>query len=87
VARTHVMLSDEAFAAIDERVGERGRSRFLEEAARERLERLKLEAAISEGAGLLRERDYPHWRNTQSVKKWVRMSRRGELSADNVPAR
>lgn len=87
MARTHVILSNEVIAAIDERVGERGRSRFLEEAARERLERLALEAAIHEGAGLLKDRDYPHWRDTESVENWVRTSRRGELTADDLPAR
>ena len=87
MARTHVILSDEVMAAIDEHVGERGRSRFLEEAARERLERLELEAAIREGAGILREKDYPQWRDTEAIKEWVRKSRRGELTADDVPAR
>jgi hypothetical protein len=87
MARTHVILSDEVIAAIDDRVGERGRSRFLEEAAREKLERLELEAAIRDGAGLLKEKDYPHWRDTSTVQQWVRTSRRGELTADDVPAR
>lgn len=87
MARTHVILADEVIAAIDERVGERGRSRFLEEAAREKLERLELEAAIRDGAGLLKDEDYPHWRDTGSVKRWVRTSRRGGLTADDVPAR
>ena len=87
MARTHVILSDEVVAAIDERVGERGRSRFLEQAAREKLERVELEAAIRQGAGILKEKDYPHWRETEDVKEWVRSSRRGELTADDVPAR
>jgi hypothetical protein len=87
VAHTHVILSDKVIAAIDERVGERGRSRFLEEAARRKLERRELDAAIREGAGLLKDKDYPHWRDTESVKKWVRTSRRGELTADDPPAR
>ncbi|HUQ63854.1 MAG TPA: hypothetical protein VM121_08875 [Acidimicrobiales bacterium] len=69
MARTHVILSDEVVAAIDERVGERGRSRFLEQAAREKLERVELEAAIREGAGILKEKDYPHWRETEDVKE------------------
>ena len=86
MARTHVVLSDEVIDAIDERVGERGRSRFLEEAAREKLERLELEAAIRQGSGLLKDKDYPHWRDTESVKEWVRTSRRGELTTDDVPA-
>jgi len=87
MGRAHVILADELIAAIDDRVGERGRSRFLEEAAREKLERLELEAAIRDGAGLLKDKDYPHWRDTDSVKEWVRTSRRGELTADDVPAR
>ena len=86
MARTHVVLSDEVIDAIDERVGERGRSRFLEEAAREKLERLELEAAIRQGSGLLKDKDYPHWRDTESVKEWVRTSRRGELTTDDLPA-
>ena len=77
MARTHVVLSDEVISAIDEHVGERGRSRFLEDAAREKLERLELEAAIREGAGLLKDDDYPYWRDTDSVTAWVRASRRG----------
>lgn len=87
MARTHVILDDELVKAIDDKVGQRGRSRFLEDAAREKLERLALEAAISEGAGVLREKDHPHWRDTASVQEWVQRSRRGELTADDVPAR
>lgn len=87
MARTHVILSDDVIAAIDERVGERGRSRFLQDAAREKLERLELEAAIREGTGFLQDKDYPHWRDTDAVKEWVRRSRRGELTADDVPPR
>lgn len=87
MARAHVILSDEVIAAIDERVGERGRSRFLEEAARDKLERVELEAAIREGVGMLKDKDYPHWSDTESVKEWVRASRRGELTADDIPAR
>lgn len=51
MARTHVVLSDEVMNAIDTHVGERGRSRFLEEAAREKLERLELEQALASTAG------------------------------------
>lgn len=87
MTRTHMILSDDVIAAIDGRVGERGRSRFLEGAAREKLERLELEAAIRDGAGLLKDKDYPHWRETSTVQEWVRASRRRELTADDVPAR
>ena len=80
MARTHVILSDEVIQAIDEKVGQRGRSRFLDEAAREKLGRLELEDAIRTGAGILKDRDYPHWRDTQSVKEWVRSVRREDAS-------
>ena len=87
MARTHVILDDELLKAVDHRVGQRGRSRFLEEAAREKLERIELEAAIREGSGILNHEDYPHWRDTASVQEWVRASRHGELTADDVPTR
>ena len=87
MARTHVILGDEVIEAIDKVVGQRGRSRFLEEAAREKLERLELEATIRDGAGILKEKEYPHWRDTDCVQEWVRASRRGELTADDIPAR
>jgi len=78
MARTHVVLSDEVIAGIDERVGERGRSRFLEAAAREKLERLDLEVAIRDGAGVLKEKDYPQWRDQEAVNEWVRAQRQTE---------
>ena len=87
MARTHVILDDEVLKAIDDKVGQRRRSRFLEEAAREKLKRIELEEAVRTGAGLLKDEDYPHWRDTASVQDWVRASRRGALSADDVPAR
>jgi metal-responsive CopG/Arc/MetJ family transcriptional regulator len=87
MARTHVILGDELLKAIDDKVGQRGRSRFLEEAAREKLDRIELEAAIRKGAGILKDEAYPHWSDTASVQEWVRASRRGELTADDLPAR
>jgi hypothetical protein len=87
MVRTRVTLSDEVIAAIDARVGARGRSRFLEEAAREKLERRELKAAIRAGAGLLKDKAYAHWCDVESVQQWVRASRRGAVTDDDVPAR
>jgi hypothetical protein len=77
MARIHVTLGDDVLEAIDDKVGRRSRRRFLEEAAREKLERIGLEEAIHTGAGLLKDEDYPHWQDTASVQEWVRASRRG----------
>ena len=78
MARTHVVLSDEVMKAIDGRVGERGRSRFLEEAAREKLERLELEQALASTAGVVKEKDYPEFKDQESINEWVRSQRRTE---------
>ncbi len=54
MARTHVVMSEDVLAAIDEVVGKRGRSRFLEVAATERLERLALAESLEATAGIAR---------------------------------
>jgi hypothetical protein len=70
-----VILSDEVLAAIDEIAGERGRSRFLEEAAAEKLERLELAEAIRGSAGIARGKAYSHWRDRDAAASWVRKAR------------
>jgi hypothetical protein len=78
MARTHVILSDDVIAAMDKRFGERGRSRFLEEAAREKLDRLELGEALVSAAGVLSEQDYPEFSDQSSINEWVRSQRRTE---------
>jgi metal-responsive CopG/Arc/MetJ family transcriptional regulator len=78
VARTHVILSEEVLDAIDERVGRRGRSRFLEQAAREKLDRDALMKALDDSFGIATGPRYEHWKDRETVKEWVRRVRRGE---------
>jgi predicted transcriptional regulator len=81
VARTHVVLDDDVLRAVDEVAGERGRSRFLEEAAREKLARLALESALSDTAGVLDEEDYPQFATRERTAEWVRAMRGTEPAA------
>jgi metal-responsive CopG/Arc/MetJ family transcriptional regulator len=81
MARTHVIMSDEVLAAIDEVVGKRGRSRFLEQAASEKLERLALEEAIGATAGVAAGSSYSHWRDRDAAAEWVRKTRHTESPA------
>ena len=81
MARTHVILDDEVLDAIDKVVGQRGRSRFLEEAAREKLDRMELEQVIRDGVGSLKEKDYPQWQEQASINEWVRAQRRTEAAS------
>lgn len=78
MARAHVILSDEVIERIDASVGKRRRSRFLEEAAREKLARLELEQALRATAGIARGPRYRHWHDQRAVNAWVRRSRRTE---------
>jgi metal-responsive CopG/Arc/MetJ family transcriptional regulator len=78
MARTHVVMSDELLEEIDRSVGARGRSRFLEEAAREKLARMGLEQALRHTAGAARGKAYTHWRDRRAVRAWVRKTRRTE---------
>ena len=81
VARTHVVLSDEVVEAVDAVAGKRGRSRFIEEAAKEKLERLALAESLEATAGIARGRPYRQWRDRQAAAAWVRSTRRTESSA------
>jgi metal-responsive CopG/Arc/MetJ family transcriptional regulator len=78
VARTHVVIDDGTLHEIDELVGPRGRSRFLEEAAREKLERIRLEKALVSTAGILKGKDHPEFMDQAAINAWVRAQRRTE---------
>jgi predicted transcriptional regulator len=81
VARTHVIVSDDVLDAVDEVAGKRGRSRFLEEAAKEKLERLELAEVLEATAGIAGDRDYGHWRDRRAASAWVKGTRRTESTA------
>lgn len=81
MTRTHVVMSDEVMKAIDSRVGQRGRSRFLEEAAREKLNRLALEDSLRNTSGVLDKGANPMWANRASTREWVKSTRQSESDA------
>lgn len=78
MARTHVVLGDDVIEAIDQLVGQRGRSRFLEAAAREKLDRLLLDKMLAATAGIAEDKDYPEFTGQASINEWVRAQRRSE---------
>ncbi|HWB72592.1 MAG TPA: hypothetical protein VG452_10255 [Egibacteraceae bacterium] len=78
MARTHVVLDDDVLNAIDKLVGQRGRSRFLVQAAREKLQRVELERALESTAGILKDKDYPEFKDQASINEWVRAQRQTE---------
>lgn len=78
MARTHVVLADDVLEAVDQVVGKRGRSRFIEAAAREKLERLELVDALEATKGIARGAAYRHWADDSSAAAWVRQTRSTE---------
>lgn len=77
--RTHLMLDDNVVGEIDNLVGRRKRSRFVEEAVREKLAREKLLSALKETAGILSRDDHPEWETPEKVAAWVRDTRRQDM--------
>jgi hypothetical protein len=74
--RTHVILPDKLLEEIDSVVGKRKRSRFVEEAIREKLKRGSLLKALKETCGVLPPEEYPEWETPEKTAAWVRESRR-----------
>jgi metal-responsive CopG/Arc/MetJ family transcriptional regulator len=79
--RTHIALPEDLVEAVDRAVGKRGRSRFLAEAAREKLSRLDLLKTLEETAGAVKAADHPEWATPEDVAHWVRSLRQRESSA------
>ena len=76
--RTHVVIPKETVETIDRLVGRRGRSKFLAEAAEEKLRRLRLLRAADKVAGSLADVAIPGWESPEAVSEWVRSMRRAE---------
>jgi hypothetical protein len=69
--RAHVVPSVELVREIDALVGRRSRSQFLEEAAAERLQRLRRVAAFERAIATPTE-GIPDWESRESAEGWVR---------------
>src|SRR3989304_3474545 len=76
--RTHVVIPKELVESIDKTVGRRARSRFLVEAAEEKLRRIRLARAADKVAGSLANVDIPGWETPEAASKWVRDLRKSD---------
>ena len=74
--RMHVVLPDDLVRAVDALAGKGKRSRFVEEAVRDKLKKERLLSALKNSAGALSGEDYPHWDTPEQVASWVRELRR-----------
>ena len=76
--RTHIVVPKDVVASIDELVGRRRRSKFLTEAARKELARVRLARAARKAACSLKDVDIPGWESSDAAAEWVRASRRAD---------
>lgn len=69
--RAHVVLPEDLLERIDQVAGKRRRSRFVEEAVREKLAREALRSTLEAGAGILGRDEYPEWSSPDDISRWV----------------
>jgi hypothetical protein len=82
--RAHVVIPEDLLREVDALVGNRKRSDFFVEAAREKVAREKLRRAAHRLAGTLADTDIPGWETSESTREWVRSLRR-ESDERRVP--
>ena len=73
--RMHVVLPEDLVKAVDALAGKGKRSRFIEDAVREKLRKEDLLSALAETAGMLSADDHPEWATPEKVAAWVRETR------------
>jgi metal-responsive CopG/Arc/MetJ family transcriptional regulator len=77
--RTNLLLPKELVEEVDRFAGERGRSRYVAEALRQRLKRDRLREMIDATAGAWSADQYPEFATSELVVDWVR-ARRAEVT-------
>jgi predicted transcriptional regulator len=81
---TNLSLPRDLVAELDEIAGPRNRSAFAEAAIRRAIKREQLRTSIERTAGSLKTEDYPHWRTSDDVVRWVRELRAEETDSGPV---
>ena len=80
MVRMHVVLPEDLVRAVDALAGKRKRSRFIEDAIRDKLKREAVLAALVETAGVLSGEEHPDWLTGERTGAWVKESR---VQSDN----
>ena len=74
----NMSLPEDLVRQLDEVAGPRSRSAFAEEALRRAIKREQWRRSIELTAGSLKAEDYPHWRTSEDVVRWVEEMRAQE---------
>lgn len=77
IKRAHIVIPEDLVQSIDALVGKRKRSKFITEAAKKELSRLRLLRALDKAKGSWSNRDHPELARKGGAYKWVRALRNG----------
>ena len=80
--RTRVVLPSELVYEINERVGQRRRSEFIQEAVEEKLNRLRRVEAFKRVGGSIADGEIPEWETRESTSAWLHDLRQDRDSGD-----
>lgn len=69
--KAHLIFPEDLLQAIDKLVGKRGRSKFVVEATRKELKRIRLQKALEKAAGAWKDDDHPEIKE-KGTYRWVR---------------
>ena len=69
--KVHLTFPPEIITEVDDLVGRRGRSKFVAEAAKEKINRERFSKALEECAGAWKIDDHPELSSTKNVIKFV----------------
>jgi hypothetical protein len=74
-ARTHVIIEEDIVKEIDRLVGKKKRSRFISDATKKELKKLKQLSVIKKLRGVWKDEDHPELAGKDGAYKWVRKLR------------
>jgi hypothetical protein len=80
--RMNLLLPDDVVEGLERVAGERGKSRYVAEAVRERIRRDERWALLKSVAGIWR--DHPLFPTDESVVEWVRAGRAERTTGDEA---
>jgi len=75
-SKTHVILDSDILHEVDRIAGKRRRSLFIEEAVREKLEKVRFLSVLEDTKGAWSERRHPELKTSRAVSQYIREKRR-----------
>ena len=70
-SKTHLVFPTELLQTIDQLVGRRKRSKFVVEAAREKIARERFLKALDEAAGAWTDENHPDLNSNEDIRKYL----------------